>query len=826
MDISNLFKTLLSGVTSEEISYSADTKLAKEDWKQIEKPVSDTQDVLLKLMDGGSNEAKVYMPTPTVIGDVAYLSYRQSIQKIVGFDILPEILLQEKKKQKSKKLSKKAIIIAQNTEKQMTNAFSNILEIYKTHPQFLLTNISVREPVEFILLRLLLSCPEDKSALVKWIIMAERTILAASVICNNSIAIDDIKRLLPKVKTKTKFTYEMLNETSPRDFLGSYSLLNTNSVDLYPFQKEFVEFTTANKNNPYIVKLNAMIGQGKTMVSAHLAFQIKDIVNTQFAQWRSNQNPDAPVHTAQLYFICAVTTVRTEVGKYCYSQQCPYSIATWDFAKSLPKVTPANICKKTFGARNKKKNIILEPVRICDPLSGLYLLKNMKPQELSDKVVFLDEPTICADQTDSFISKIIVNIMPLARQVVWSSATMPKNSEIAPIIDDWSQRYNGEIKTISAMKSQIGCQLISMTGKRYYPHTGCISVADVERIIHSLQTNPFVCRMYTVKAVFELDKKIFACSDIGGNLEGILGENLELTHTKMIELCMKLLRNLADSATPEVIQQVCALDDSKDDDSPPIKLIVENLGLLEAKDIFQNQTLIATNDTIAVAKKMLASIANEKKINLASCEKQMKLMESKHEAQLKIQKKQIDRIQQRYKEKYRIEEEMEKVVNAEFMELGDLRHLVDKQYGVDLFKIIEDSTTHEWIKMCLMAGIGIYSSSVDILSQEYKSLVSSLASEGKLRFVIIDDSVIYGTDWPVGNVVCLNDMADSHSVPSLIQLFGRAGRINRCYTANAFASEVTLEKILDYIINDRVSIEGANMVSVFNTFKQFEASYQ
>jgi hypothetical protein len=248
--------------------------------------------------------------------------------------------------------------------------------------------------------------------------------------------------------------------------------------------------------------------------------------------------------------------------------------------------------------------------------------------------------------------------------------------------------------------------------------------------------------------------------------------------------------------------------------------------LSEAKDIFQNQTLIATNDTIAVAKKMLASIANEKKINLASCEKQMKLMESKHEAQLKIQKKQIDRIQQRYKEKSRIEEEMEKVVNAEFMELGDLRHLVDKQYGVDLFKIIEDSTTHEWIKMCLMAGIGIYSSSVDILSQEYKSLVSSLASEGKLRFVIIDDSVIYGTDWPVGNVVCLNDMADSHSVPSLIQLFGRAGRINRCYTANAFASEVTLEKILDYIINDRVSIEGANMVSVFNTFKQFEASYQ
>lgn len=87
-----------------------------------------------------------------------------------------------------------------------------------------------------------------------------------------------------------------------------------------------------------------MIGQGKPMISSYLVYQMKELVNMQFAKWRSRRNPNAVVHTAQMLFIYTVSTVRTEVAKYCYSQQWPYSIATWDFANYQPKVTPANIC--------------------------------------------------------------------------------------------------------------------------------------------------------------------------------------------------------------------------------------------------------------------------------------------------------------------------------------------------------------------------------------------------------------------------------------------------------------------------------------------------
>lgn len=820
IDTRKMFMSLLSGETVESIGCGVDTKLTREEWEYIEKPVSVIQDQVLKLMTEQTEKSVV--ETFVTIDNTKYAQYRTLLREFLQKHFSEHLLLgrpeskEQEKKKNPKKKSKKEMIIEKNMEKNMNSSFDQILETFYKRPTFILKTAHRTEPVEFILFRLMLACDLTEN----WTIISIRTLLAAEKVEGiSSLAVRDTKDLVNFIKLKISFSYEKLNDSNPANFLGNYSLISSDKVNLYPFQKEFIQKAKSNKDVPYILKLNAMIGQGKTMISSYLACQMRELVNLQFAKWRTNKNPDSAVHTAQMYFICAVTTVRTEVAKYCYSQQWPYSIATWDFAKCMPKITPANICKKTFGTRHKKKTIIIEPVRICDPLSGLFFLKSMSQEELEDKIVFLDEPTICADQSDSFISKIIVNIMPLARQIVWSSATLPRDVELNPILDNWKTRYpEGKLIEISAMESKIGCQLISTCGKFHYPHTNCKNSEDVYKILVGLKKNPFLCRLYTTKAVFELRKNLVSHGIDAFSIEKELDSTLNLSHTKMIECCIKLLEQLK-GCDDEIIQKVCLEDSSKFDSKiSPCNLCTDH------KNTFQIQTLVATNNPTDCAKKMLVSLIEKKKGDIHKYISILKKVTAEYENQKEFYDKQLVQIQKRYKEKSRIDAQMENFVDPKSVDLQDLKYIVDPHFGVDLFNIISYGSIHEWLKICLMAGIGIYSSD-RILSKEYKTLVSSLASQGKLRFVIIDDSVIYGTDWPVGNVICLDDMANSHSILSLIQLFGRAGRINRCYTANAFASNSVLERILDYILNDRVSVEGPNMVNALEKFREFEANF-
>jgi hypothetical protein len=810
------FKVALSGVTSDQISHSSDTKLTLAGWKYIEKAIPTKQNALLKLIKG---ESKKKQHSTYVIGDL-YHEYRERARLVLTDSWLinaiktsskkPEKKMKIKKK-KAKNMKKKDIIIAKNKAEKLNIYFDKIVHGYQKTRMFLNKPIS-GEPMEFLLLRLLLFCPiNDKKALFKWVITAERTVIDVLTLPVAPIAITDLNAAIVSIKKRIKFTYEGLNDNEPANFLENMSWVENTEVKLYAFQEEFVKFTQENKNKSYIIKLDAMIGRGKTFISSHLAFMINKTVMQQYAQWRSNKT-DGPIHTAYFYFICASTTVRTEVAKYCYSQQCPYSVVTWDYSKMQPTKTPANICKKTYGPRGNKTTVIVSTVMICDPISGFSELKNMTPNELKDITVFIDEPTMGA-YNKSFLSKILSSTIPIANRVILSSATMPHDSEIKVIYDAWQTRHpKGVNITISAMESLIGCQLISMSGRHYCPHFGCQTTADIIKIINGLKTKPFVCRLYTVKAVFSLRNAMavhMSCIDI----EECISKKLNMSHTSMIAYLIILLQQLSD-ASPAIIKTVCSIIPVEKFE----KLDPQTLGLMT----FKNQTLVATTNPIEMAKQMLVGICDKKGVHIATATKLMQQLSTKFKIRSDTREKQLLRIGKRYTEKSKIDDQMDSVMDSKDMDIGILSKLQDAS-GADIFDTLLDTETHTWVKLCLISGIGIYPSTKEFGSN-YKTKVETMASKGQLKFVIVDNGIIYGTNWPIGNVICFDDMAEDNSVPSLNQLFGRAGRVGKCYIANAFASDAVLKRILDYIINDRVSVEGANMTSAFNTFKQIDIS--
>ena len=123
----------------------------------------------------------------------------------------------------------------------------------------------------------------------------------------------------------------------------------------------------------------------------------------------------------------------------------------------------------------------------------------------------------------------------------------------------------------------------------------------------------------------------------------------------------------------------------------------------------------------------------------------------------------------------------------------------------------------------LLCGVGIFSYNHHELSQQYLNLVLDLASNGRLAFVVSDDSICYGANYPFKHVVVQGQRADKHSIRTLYQLFGRAGRFGRSWTAYAYLTdEITRTRFVQYIRGleeQGTSKEARNLIVAMNAIR-------
>jgi hypothetical protein len=114
------------------------------------------------------------------------------------------------------------------------------------------------------------------------------------------------------------------------------------------------------------------------------------------------------------------------------------------------------------------------------------------------------------------------------------------------------------------------------------------------------------------------------------------------------------------------------------------------------------------------------------------------------------------------------------------------------------------------IATLLFCGVGIYSHD---LSSNYLSLVLSLAKDGKLAYLIADASICYGTNYPINIVLVSEKFAMLHSLNTLFQLFGRAGRVGQSWVARAIIDSETAKRLISCAqgSNDGFDVEADNI---------------
>lgn len=81
----------------------------------------------------------------------------------------------------------------------------------------------------------------------------------------------------------------------------------------------------------------------------------------------------------------------------------------------------------------------------------------------------------------------------------------------------------------------------------------------------------------------------------------------------------------------------------------------------------------------------------------------------------------------------------------------------------------------------------------------YVNTVDALAAANFLAYIICDETLCYGTNFPIANVILTDSLAEKLTINETFQLIGRAGRVGQSWTARAFLEEKGLGKLKDYI---------------------------
>ena len=142
-------------------------------------------------------------------------------------------------------------------------------------------------------------------------------------------------------------------------------------------------------NSKYLIMLNSDIASGKTTAVGAICSYVNCI---------RTMNKIGKKSKLQVLFVCCLEPVRLQVGRIANNMNIPFGMAT---TKEEDKVKVIN----NFNCNKDKSRILI----IADPNSAICLLKKSQ-----NYILFLDEPTVAADQQNHPITNAFSKIMLLA----------------------------------------------------------------------------------------------------------------------------------------------------------------------------------------------------------------------------------------------------------------------------------------------------------------------------------------------------------------------------------------------------------------------------
>lgn len=325
------------------------------------------------------------------------------------------------------------------------------------------------------------------------------------------------------------------------------------SMHLYEHQKQL--FTIIKRPEPKLVLYIAPTGTGKTL------------------------SPLGVTEKYRVVFICAARHVGIALAKAAITMKKKVAFAFG--CNNIDDIRLHYFSAKEYtrdwktGGIRKVDNSVGDNVElmICDVKSYLYAMNYMCAFNPADKLVmYWDEPTIMLDYETHPYHAIIhrtwsKNVIP---NIVLSSATLPKENEIANVIADFRTKFSGQVHNIVSHDCKKSIPVLNKAGAVELPHFLFEDYDKVKASAEHCETYKTIMRYFDLREVVRFICAVDKACACGSNSSLILtsqryaltryfSEKLtDITMTSIKEYYLKLVTNVRPEAWAGIIGPLTA----------------------------------------------------------------------------------------------------------------------------------------------------------------------------------------------------------------------------------------------------------------------------
>jgi hypothetical protein len=416
-------------------------KLTSNEWEFIEKPLEPSEIKIINLIKEGFIKTDIKKNDTLCLIDYIKIENNKDREKFIYVRYLQDNFIKILKYSKSKsftyeildlfksKINKADQIRIKNTDKQIDNMKKNI--------------------IEFIILDLLkqsIKCKEKNNINWKLGIFSIKTILNYKLNNFNSILYNLILNIC--VELEKEINIKDLIYRGVDLIEKNSNLLKYKDNELFDHQKKLFNLFN-NESGNKLVLYQAATGTGKTL------------------------SPIGLVNKYKIIFLCAARHVGLSLARAAINAGIKVAFAFgcedadsirlhYNAVKECTRDKYNGKIKKVDNSQGQLVELIICDLKSYIPAMYYMLAFNHK----NDIITYWDEPTITLDYDDHPCHEIInrnwsENIIP---NIILCSATLPSQNEIADTIENYKEKFEGEIYSIKSNNYNKSISLINKEG--------------------------------------------------------------------------------------------------------------------------------------------------------------------------------------------------------------------------------------------------------------------------------------------------------------------------------------------------------------------------
>lgn len=788
-------------------------KLTKNEWETIEIPISGDEKKILQMITHGYNNVQV-----SHNDNISLLTYT----KIVKSDAIETYMFKKYFKPIiDKQTNKFKISIQIDTDVSQPIKKADIIRIENTDK----TLQTIKDSIfDFILLKLieaLLKHSNDDTKYYYYYTLVN--IINYQITDINKYVMNYVKQVLESFSNKVEIS-DIITNASRCIERNSY-LLKYKDITLYDHQKQL--FTICKNPDPKLVLYIAPTGTGKTMSPIGLSEKHKII------------------------FMCAARHVGLALAKASISLGKKIAIAFG--CNAVEDIRLHYYAAKEYSVHRKSGGIFKVDnsvgdnveIMICDMKSYQHAMNYMNAfNKVEDIILYWDEPTITMDYNSHPIHDIITdnwskNIIP---NIILSSATLPKEHEILPVITDFKCKFhNGFSTSIISNDCIKSISLINKEGFIELPHYLFENYTKLKQSVRHCKNYTTLLRYFDLQEVIDFiiyvnKNKYYSKSRYSINSQFAEITDITMNNIKMYYL--ELLDNIKTTAWSTIFKHFNNIREKAYDSTIYV-------ATKDAHTLTDGPAIFLANDVEKIAKFCLQSIkipanvtdgikhviAYNNIVNrkISDLEKELEDNISKNNDKDKIDSvPKISNEARALMEKIDDQRALIKIVALHDLFIPNRKSHIDKWAPGINKKHTETSYTSSvsekyveeimqlpdiddmW-KILLLMGIGAFTNHKSIA---YNEIMKKLAENQNLYLIIASTDYIYGTNYQFCHSYICKDLSDM-TQEKCIQAMGRVGRnkIQQHYTIR-LRDDVFVQKLF---MEEQHKPEIINMNKLLNS---------